>query len=97
MMNKHHDADLGGDVWWWLQYTLEYYLKLAEQLVDHGIHTLAIKDMAGAALLRCSCYPTAWRSHQVLNDPLCSLLRRCQRGITSSHPHQDTVQGCFIT
>ena len=33
---------------WWLQYTLEYYLKLAEQLVDHGIHTLAIKDMAGA-------------------------------------------------
>lgn len=30
------------------QYTLEYYLELAEQLVDHGIHTLAIKDMAGA-------------------------------------------------
>ncbi len=30
-----------------LQYTLEYYLKMAEQLVDHGIHTLAIKDMAG--------------------------------------------------
>ncbi|CAL8463302.1 g2836 [Coccomyxa elongata] len=29
------------------KYTLEYYLKLAEQLVDHGIHTLAIKDMAG--------------------------------------------------
>ncbi len=35
-------------MWRWLQYTLEYYLKLAEQLVDHGIHTLAIKDMAGA-------------------------------------------------
>ena len=30
-----------------VQYDLDYYLKLAEQLVDHGIHTLAIKDMAG--------------------------------------------------
>ena len=30
-----------------LQYTLEYYMGLAEELVDHGIHTLAIKDMAG--------------------------------------------------
>lgn len=30
-----------------LQYDLEYYLKLAQQLVEHGIHTLAIKDMAG--------------------------------------------------
>ena len=26
-----------------LQYNLDYYLKLAEQLVDHGIHALAIK------------------------------------------------------
>lgn len=32
---------------WCLQYTLEYYLDLAEQLVEHGIHILAIKDMAG--------------------------------------------------
>lgn len=30
-----------------VQYDLEYYLKLADELVDHGIHTLAIKDMAG--------------------------------------------------
>ena len=29
------------------KYSLEYYLKIAEQLVDHGVHTLAIKDMAG--------------------------------------------------
>ena len=29
------------------QYDLEYYLKLADELVGHGIHTLAIKDMAG--------------------------------------------------
>ncbi|WP_409483517.1 pyruvate carboxylase [Arsenicicoccus dermatophilus] len=28
-------------------YTLDYYLRLAEQLVDAGAHVLAIKDMAG--------------------------------------------------
>ena len=28
-------------------YTLDYYLKLAEQAVDAGAHILAIKDMAG--------------------------------------------------
>ena len=29
------------------KYDLEYYLKLADELVSHGIDTLAIKDMAG--------------------------------------------------
>ena len=28
-------------------YTLDYYLRLAEQLVEEGVHVLAIKDMAG--------------------------------------------------
>ena len=28
-------------------YTLDYYLKLAEQIVESGAHILAIKDMAG--------------------------------------------------
>jgi pyruvate carboxylase len=28
-------------------YTLDYYLRLAEQIVDSGAHVLAIKDMAG--------------------------------------------------
>ncbi|ONH54871.1 pyruvate carboxylase [Frankia sp. CcI49] len=28
-------------------YTLDYYLRLAEQLVEAGVHLLAIKDMAG--------------------------------------------------
>ena len=28
-------------------YTLDYYLKLAEQIIDAGAHVLAIKDMAG--------------------------------------------------
>ena len=30
-------------------YTLDYYLKLAERIVDAGAHVLAIKDMAGPA------------------------------------------------
>jgi pyruvate carboxylase len=28
-------------------YTLEYYLGLAQKIVDAGAHILAIKDMAG--------------------------------------------------
>src|SRR5699024_4310615 len=28
-------------------YTLDYYLRLAEQIVDAGAHVLAVKDMAG--------------------------------------------------
>lgn len=37
-------------------YTLDYYLRLAEQIVDSGAHILAIKDMAG--LLRASAAET---------------------------------------
>jgi pyruvate carboxylase len=29
------------------RYNLDYYLQLVKQLVDYGIHVLAIKDMAG--------------------------------------------------
>src|SRR5690606_26571246 len=29
------------------RYTLDYYLRLAEQIVDAGAHVLAVKDMAG--------------------------------------------------
>lgn len=29
------------------KFTLDYYLKLAEQLDAHGMHALCIKDMAG--------------------------------------------------
>ncbi|MCU1585683.1 MAG: pyruvate carboxylase [Microbacteriaceae bacterium] len=37
-------------------YTLDYYLRLAEQIVDAGAHIIAIKDMAG--LLRASAAET---------------------------------------
>ena len=39
-------------------YTLDYYLRLAEQIVDAGAHVLAIKDMAG--LLRAAGRAQTW-------------------------------------
>ena len=36
-------------------YTLDYYLKLAEQIVDAGAHVLAIKDMAGLLRPQAAC------------------------------------------
>ncbi|MBW8729555.1 MAG: pyruvate carboxylase, partial [Terrabacter sp.] len=44
-------------------YTLDYYLRLAEQIVDTGAHVLAIKDMAG--LLRA---PAAARLVRALHE-----------------------------
>ncbi|HSF98870.1 MAG TPA: pyruvate carboxylase, partial [Ornithinibacter sp.] len=41
-------------------YTLDYYLRLAEQIVDTGAHVLAIKDMAG--LLRAPAASTLVRA-----------------------------------
>lgn len=48
------------------KYTLDYYLKLAEELDAHGMHALCIKDMAGllrpraattlVTALRCACW-----------------------------------------
>ncbi|MBW9204841.1 pyruvate carboxylase [Mumia sp. zg.B53] len=44
-------------------YTLDYYLRLAERIVDAGAHVLAIKDMAG--LLRA---PAGWRLVTALRE-----------------------------
>ena len=33
--------------WLRAQYTLDYYVDMADKLVAHGVHALAIKDMAG--------------------------------------------------
>ena len=35
---------------------MEYYLSLAEQMVAHGTHTIAVKDMAGGL--------TDWGGHR---------------------------------
>lgn len=33
-----------------MQYNLEYYLEMADALISHGVHTLAIKDMVRSAM-----------------------------------------------
>src|SRR5258705_11192675 len=60
-------------------YTLDYYLKLAEQIVDAGAHVLAIKDMAG--LLR----PQA--AHQLVGP-----LRSRSDLPVHVHPHDTPVR-----
>src|SRR5699024_11710971 len=64
-------------------YTLDYYLKLAERIVEAGAHVLAIKDMAG--LLRA---PAAER--------LVSALRREVDLPVHVHTH-DTTGGQLAT
>lgn len=64
-------------------YTLDYYLRLAEQIVDAGAHVLAIKDMAG--LLRA---PAA--------EKLVSALRREFDLPVHLHTH-DTAGGQLAT
>ena len=41
-------------------YTLDYYLRLAEKMVNAGAHILAIKDMAGCCARR---LPGSWSPH----------------------------------
>jgi hypothetical protein len=68
-----------------LQYTLEYYLGLAEELVEHGVHTLAIKDMAGLLKPRAATQLiTALRERfpdlvRTLPPLRCSACMRCRR------------------
>lgn len=37
------------------QYTLEYYLEMADALVSHGVHILAIKDMVSCCASQIFC------------------------------------------
>ena len=72
-------------------YTLDYYLRLAEQIVDAGAHILAIKDMAG--LLRASAagtlvaalkerfdLPVHVHTHDTAGGQLATLLAASQAG-----------------
>ncbi|MWB98377.1 pyruvate carboxylase [Agromyces seonyuensis] len=73
-------------------YTLDYYLGLAEQIVDAGAHILAIKDMAG--LLRPSAaaklvtalrerfdLPVHLHTHDTAGGQLATLLAASQAGV----------------
>ena len=52
------------------KYTLEYYMKLAQQLVDEGVHSLAIKDMAGLLTPRAATMLVGALREQHPNTPI---------------------------
>ena len=73
-------------------YTLDYYLRLAEQIVDAGAHVLAIKDMAGmlrapaattlvSALRREFDVPVHLHTHDTVGGQLHTLLAAADAGV----------------
>ncbi|MFR9729723.1 pyruvate carboxylase [Saccharopolyspora sp. MS10] len=73
-------------------YTLDYYLRLAEQIVDAGAHVLAIKDMAGllrapaaaelvTALRREFDLPVHLHTHDTPGGQLATYLAALQSGV----------------
>jgi pyruvate carboxylase len=73
-------------------YTLDYYLRLAEQMVDAGAHILAIKDMAGllrpyaaaklvAALRERFDLPVHLHTHDTAGGQLATLLAASEAGV----------------
>src|SRR6201987_1153803 len=73
-------------------YTLDYYLRLAEQIVEAGAHVLAIKDMAGllrppaartlvSALRRRFDLPVHLHTHDTPGGQLATLLAAVDAGV----------------
>jgi pyruvate carboxylase len=73
-------------------YTLDYYLRLAERIVDAGAHVLAIKDMAGllrppaaarlvSALRERFDLPVHLHTHDTAGGQLATLLAAWQAGV----------------
>ncbi|TCP52026.1 pyruvate carboxylase [Tamaricihabitans halophyticus] len=73
-------------------YTLDYYLKLAEQIVNAGAHVLAIKDMAGllrapaaatlvSALRKEFDLPVHLHTHDTAGGQLATYLAAAQAGV----------------
>ncbi len=73
-------------------YTLDYYLRLAEQIVDTGAHVLAIKDMAGllrapaaarlvAALRERFDLPVHLHTHDTAGGQVATLLAAIDAGV----------------
>ena len=73
-------------------YTLDYYLRLAEQLVDAGAHVLAVKDMAGLlrpaaadrlvrALRSSFDVPVQLHTHDTAGGQLATLLAAAAAGV----------------
>ena len=67
-------------------YTLDYYLRLAEQIVEAGAHVLAIKDMAG--LLRAARRPHAGHGAARAVRPAGAPAHPRHRGRPAGHLHR---------
>ena len=64
-----------------VQFTLEYYLGLAEELVEHGVTTLGIKDMAGLLKPRAATLLISSLRYGTLStEKILSAITRCLSG-----------------
>ena len=66
------------------KYTLEYYLKLAQQLVDEGVHSLAIKDMAGLLTPRAATMLVSALREQHSHSPIHVHIPHTASGVVAS-------------
>ncbi|MEB7504250.1 pyruvate carboxylase [Arthrobacter koreensis] len=85
-------------------YTLDYYLDLAQQMVDAGAHILAIKDMAGllrpaaaaklvAALRERFDLPVHLHTHDTAGGQLATLLAAAEAGVDAVDVASATLAG----
>ena len=85
-------------------YTLDYYLRLAEQIVDAGAHVLAIKDMAGllrapaartlvSALRERFDLPVHLHTHDTAGGQLATLLAAIDAGVDAVDAASAPVSG----
>ncbi|KJK10768.1 pyruvate carboxylase [Terrabacter sp. 28] len=85
-------------------YTLDYYLRLAEQIVDTGAHVLAIKDMAGllrapaaarlvAALRERFDLPVHLHTHDTAGGQVGTLLAAIEAGVDAVDAATATMAG----
>ena len=85
-------------------YTLDYYLDLAQQMVDAGAHILAIKDMAGllrpaaaaklvAALRERFDLPVHLHTHDTAGGQLATLLAAANAGVDAVDVASATLAG----
>jgi len=85
-------------------YTLDYYLRLAERIVDAGAHVLAIKDMAGllrapaarilvSALRERFDLPVHLHTHDTAGGQLATLLSAIDAGVDAVDAASATMAG----
>lgn len=87
------------------KYTLDYYLNLARQLVDMGVHSLAIKDMAGLLTPRAATLlvtalrqqhpniPIHVHTHDTAGSGVASMIAAAQAGADVVDAAMDAMSG----